>query len=77
MLHHGCFSTGCCWRKATRTASFLSYAAPEEKLLELQTGHDMQNQWRGHFVSKGMYFTVPRWISGPDFFPGERETSDA
>ena len=36
----------------------------------------MQDQWRGDFVSKAMPFTVPRLISGPDFFPGERESPD-
>ena len=43
----------------------------------IRTGHDMVDQWRGHFVSKAMPFTIPRLISGPDFFPGEREKPDA
>ena len=42
----------------------------------IRTGHDMVDQWRGHFVSKAMPFTIPRLVSGPDFFAGERERPD-
>ena len=62
--------------KGMRTEAFRSFAPPELKTMELQTGHNMVDQWRGHFVNKAMPFTVPRLISGPDFFPGERERSD-
>ena len=61
--------------KGMRTEAFRSYVPPEEKTMQLQTGYDMQDQWRGHFLSQAMPFTIPRLISGPDFFPGERENA--
>ena len=62
--------------KEMRTEAFRSYAAVEEKTMELQTGYHMQDQWRGDFISKAMPFTIPRLISGPDFFPGERQSAE-
>ena len=37
--------------------------------LTIQTGFDLQEQWKGAYVSEAMPFTIPRAISGPTFFP--------
>ena len=38
-------------------------------ILQLQTGCELQKQWRGEYISKVLPFTIPKPIKGPTFFP--------
>ena len=42
-------------------------------ILQLETGCEMQEQWRGDYISKALPFTIPKPIKGPTFFPSAAE----